>query len=251
MRSDHSRARLLTAALGLALLVGGFAWAVTGLPGFGHYHHRYGAYVAAHSVPQRAATNSVNLITFDYRGLDTLGEEFILFVAVVGVAVLLRRIRDEDDEGDEAAEDEQPRTSESLRWLGVASAAPIGVIGAYVVTHGQLTPGGGFQGGVILMAAVAVVFVGGEFVLLLRLRARARLLEMGEALGAAGFAVLGFGGLIGSGVFFENFIPHGSRGSLFSGGFLLLANVAVGIEVAGAILMVLAELLDQRLLRRG
>lgn len=252
MRSDNSRARLLTAAVGLALLVGGLAWAVTGLPAFGHYHHRYGAYVAQHSVPQRAATNSVNVVTFDYRGFDTLGEEFILFVAVVGVVVLLRRIRSDEQQGhDEDAEDVQPLASQSLRWLGVASAGPLAVIGADVVTHGQLTPGGGFQGGVILMAAVTIVFVGGEFMLMLRLRARAHLLEIGEALGAAGLAVLGFGGLIATGVFFENFIPHGHRGSLFTGGFLILANVAVGVEVAGALLMVLAELLDQRLLRRG
>jgi multicomponent Na+:H+ antiporter subunit B len=236
--------------VGLVLLVGGFAWAVTDLPGFGHYHHRYGAYLAQHSVPQRAATNSVNVITFDYRGFDTLGEEFILFVAVVGVVVLLRRIRGEEEEGDEGAGEEQPRASESLRWLGVASAAPIAVIGGYVVTHGQLTPGGGFQGGVILMAAITVVFVAGEFMLLLRLRARAQLLEMGEAVGAAGLGVLGFAGLIATGIFFKNFLPHGSRGELFSGGFLFIANLAVGIEVAGAILMVLSELLDQRLLRR-
>lgn len=247
----HGRARLLTAAVGVALLVGGFAWAVTGLPAFGHYHHRYGAYVAQHSVPQRAATNSVNVITFDYRGFDTLGEEFILFVAVVGVVVLLRRIRDEEEESNQELEDAQPLASESLRWLGVASAGPMAVLGAYVVTHGALTPGGGFQGGVILMAAVAVVFVGGEFMIMLRLRARAQLLEMGEALGAAGLAVLGFAGLIATGVFFENFIPHGTRGNLFTGGFLLIANVSVGIEVAGATLMVLSELLDQRLLRRG
>jgi multicomponent Na+:H+ antiporter subunit B len=241
---------LATAAVGLVLVVGGFAWAVTDLPAFGHYHHRYGAYLAQHSLPQRGATNSINVITFDYRGFDTLGEEFILFVAVVGVVVLLRRLRGEEDESDEDINESQPLASESLRWLGVASAAPLAVIGAYVVTHGQLTPGGGFQGGVILMAAVTIVFVGGEFMIMLRLRARAQFLEMGEALGAAGLAVLGFGGLIASGVFFENFIPHGHRGSLFSGGFLTIANLAVGIEVAGAILMVLAELLDQRLLTR-
>ena len=35
---------------------------------------------------------------------------------------------------------------------------------------------------------------------------------------------------------------------LLTGGIIPLANIAVGLEVAGALLMVAAELLDQRLL---
>ena len=52
------------------------------------------------------ATAAVSAVNFDYRGFDTLGEEFILFAAVVGVASLLRGLRGEheeepDDEGGE------------------------------------------------------------------------------------------------------------------------------------------------------
>src|SRR5207248_10146399 len=135
--------------------------------------------------------------------------------------------------------------SEATRWLGVALVGPLTILAAYVVTHGQLTPGGGFQGGVILMAAGAFVVLGGEYLLLLRLRRSATPLELADAAGAAGFAVIGLGGLIGTGVFFENFIAKGSAGSLLSGGMIPLANIAVGVEVAGALLMVLSELLDQ------
>ncbi len=251
MPAGLRRTRVIIGIAGVLLLAGGLAWAVTGLPAFGHYHHRYGAYVARQAVPERAATNSVNVVTFDYRGFDTLGEEFILFVAVIGVVVLLRRMRDEDEGSEEDVEAEQPQTSESLRWLGIAGAGPLVVLGAYVVTHGQLPPGGGFQGGVVLASALVLVFVGGEFRLLLRLRRNSTGIEMGEAVGAAGLAVLGFGGLIATGVFFENFLPFGTPGSLLSGGFIPLANVAVGLEVAGALLMVLSELLDQRLLAAG
>ena len=123
------------------------------------------------------------------------------------------------------------------------------VLAAYVVTHGQLTPGGGFQGGVILMAAVAFVCAG-------------RRVPAPAAPAALGHAARAGRCRRGGGVrhhrlrradrrrasFFANFIPKGSQGSLLSGGMIPLANIAVGVEVAGALLMVLSELLDQRLL---
>jgi len=244
-----TRGRLISGGLGLLLMTGGLVWALTGLPAFGGGHSRYGNELAHRSVPQRAGTNSVVVTAFDYRAFDTLGEEFILFISVVGVTVLLRAIRPDVKERPEQAMGDERRVSELSRWLGVAIVGPLTVLAAYVVTHGQLTPGGGFQGGVILMAAVAFVFLGGEYLLLLRLRRSASLLELADAAGAAGFAIIGFGGLIATGVFFENFLPKGTVGSVLSGGTMPLANVAVGLEVAGALLMVLSELLDQRLLR--
>ena len=38
------------------------------------------------AVPERSTTDVVTAVNFDYRGFDTLGEEFILFAAVIGVA---------------------------------------------------------------------------------------------------------------------------------------------------------------------
>lgn len=46
------------------------------------------------------AVNDVTSIVFDFRGYDTMGEAFILVVAVSGAAVILRKplARKEDDE---------------------------------------------------------------------------------------------------------------------------------------------------------
>jgi multicomponent Na+:H+ antiporter subunit B len=240
---------MIVGGLGLLLVVGGFIWAGTGLHSFGGGHSRYGSELAHHSVAQRSATNSVVITAFDYRAFDTLGEEFILFISVVGVMVLLRAIR---QDGDDVQRDrvalETRRASTASRWLGAALVGPLTVLSAYVVVHGQLTPGGGFQGGVIMMAAGASIGLGGEYLLLLRLRRSATLPELADAAGAAGFVVIGLGGLVGAGVFFQNFLPKGSQASLLSGGMIPLANISVGIEVAGALLMVLSELLDQRLM---
>ncbi|HSC05075.1 MAG TPA: hydrogen gas-evolving membrane-bound hydrogenase subunit E [Solirubrobacteraceae bacterium] len=241
-----TRGRRAVAIVGVVLLAGGLAWGASGLYDFGHYHALYGKIVARDAVPDRSATNSVVVTAFDYRAFDTLGEEFILFVAVVGVAVLLRRLRGESGRDEDEVAEEDRRASESTRWIGMALVGPLVVLTAYIVVHGHLTPGGGFQGGVILMGAVAFVAVGGESLVLLHLRRTSSWVEMSESAGAAGFAMLGFGGLIGAGAFFQNFIANGTSG-LLTGGFIPLANIAVGLEVGGALMMVISEFFDQRL----
>ena len=52
---------------------------------------------------QRHATDIVTALNFDFRAFDTLGEEFILFASVSGVALLLRQLRDEDERRSAAA----------------------------------------------------------------------------------------------------------------------------------------------------
>lgn len=249
------RPRHLIGGLGIGLVVAALAWAATGLPGFGHYNHAYGRVAARDAVPTRSGTNAVVITSFDYRGFDTLGEEFILFVSVTGVVVLLRRMRnvERQESGEAEVEDlerEDTRASTSERWLGAAAVGPVAVLAAYVIIHGQLTPGGGFQGGTILMGAAVFLALGGESTLLLRLRRSSTPIEVVESLGAAGFAAIAFGGLIAGGAFFFNFLPYGTAG-LLTGGAIPLDNIAVGLEVAGGILMVTSELFDQRLRQGG
>jgi hypothetical protein len=43
------------------------------------------------TVQKTGAANSVTAIVFDFRGYDTLGESFVLFTAVTGTAVILRK----------------------------------------------------------------------------------------------------------------------------------------------------------------
>jgi multicomponent Na+:H+ antiporter subunit B len=47
-----------------------------------------------------------------------------------------------------------------------------------------------------------------------------------------------------------NFLPLGQLASLLSGGTIPILSVAVGVEVTGAIALILTEFLDQALLRR-
>jgi multicomponent Na+:H+ antiporter subunit B len=69
--------------------------------------------------------------------------------------------------------------------------------------------------------------------------------------GAAAFVLVAAGGFVFAAVMMENFLPLAAEGSLVSGGMIPILNVAVGVEVAGAVTLILTELLDQALLHHG
>src|SRR4051812_16226033 len=131
------RIALLTPAL---LWLGGlFAWAIAGLPGFGDYRGPYGYVLNRVVVPLRHTTNVVMGTTFDVRGIDTMGEEFILFAAVLGVTLLLR-----DETRSRQAERRTRRVRGGTARLGGGGVGGARVlIGARVVGLRVLTPGGG------------------------------------------------------------------------------------------------------------
>jgi multicomponent Na+:H+ antiporter subunit B len=237
-----------SAAVFLAVLLAGFAK----LPDFGHYHGAYGTVLNRVAVPQQRATDVVTAVNFDYRAFDTLGEEFILFTAVLGMAVVLREIRGERHRAsDERGDDHHfPGSSAALGAFGLMLIGPTLVLGLYIVAHGHLTPGGGFQGGVIVAAALLVVFLAGEYLAMKRLAPHA-VVEAAEAAGAAGYGLVGLGGLIAGAAFFHNFIALGTPAQLLSAGTMPISNAAVGMEVAGAFLLLWTEFLDQALVVRG
>ena len=133
-------------AAGLGLLcVGG----LSGLPEFGDHQGAYAELLDRVAVQQRKATNVVAAVTFDYRGYDTLMEEIILFTAVLATALLLRPKPNEEEESpdDEAVGLEAPDVSDAVRIACLGLVGPCILFGLYVVAHGHLTPGGGFQVG--------------------------------------------------------------------------------------------------------
>jgi multicomponent Na+:H+ antiporter subunit B len=225
---------------------------MTGLPRFGGPGGVYGHVVNGIGVSVRHATDLVTALNFDIRGFDTLAEEFILFSSVVGVMLILRELRGEQKapHQEEAEEHTFAGASESLRALALALVPSMIALGVYIVVHGHLTPGGGFQGGLVLAAAPLAVFIAGRY---MRMKALAptTLIEIADSLGAAGYALVGLGGLIFAGVFFKNFLPFGTPGHLLSAGQIPLASTAVGLEVAGAFLVGWTQFLDQALVVKG
>ncbi len=226
-----------------ALFFGLYCYAATGLPLWGSFHGTYGEYVEHMSVYQRHCTDTVNAINYDYRGFDTLGEEFILFSAVLGVMLLLRR--DEQTTADASGKvPDRAVLSTTVRALVLPIAGFTVIFGLYISLHGQLTPGGGFQGGVILAAAPLLVYLSENIEAFTRITS-ARLVEIVEAIGAGGYAVIGLVPLVLGASFLTNIIPLGTTGNVFSSGTIALISATIGVEVTAAFLLVIYTYLQE------
>ncbi|MGI8507514.1 MAG: MnhB domain-containing protein [Solirubrobacteraceae bacterium] len=245
------RGRLILFGVSAVPLAVVLIFGLAGLPAFGDYHGVYGEVLDGLGVTERHATDLVTALNFDIRGFDTLGEEFILFGSVLGIVLILRHLEEEQQhpEHEEADEHRFAGASEALRATALGLIPALIALGIYVVVHGALTPGGGFQGGIVLAAGPLAVFLAGRY-LRMKLIAPQPFLEVSDALGAAGYGLIGLGGLIFGGVFFKNFLPFGIPGHLLSAGTIPLASVAVGLEVTGAFLVGWTEFLDQAILVR-
>jgi multicomponent Na+:H+ antiporter subunit B len=242
------RARLAMFAIAGPGLVVVMLIGMHGMPAFGHYHGVYGLLIDKIEVPERHATDLVTALNFDIRAFDTLGEEFILFASVAGVALLLRKLRHE-------REAKRSRGIEDHSFAGASAGLQLAslyliplliALGCYIVVHGALTPGGGFQGGIVLAAGPLAILLAGRYFAMKRL-APEWMLEASEAIGAAGYALIGVAGLIIAGVYLKNFLPLGTPAMLLSAGMMPINSVAVGLEVTGAFLVVWTEFLDQEL----
>jgi len=181
--------------------------------------------------------NSVTAIVVNFRGFDTLGEVTVLFLASTGLGSILFRRREIHTRLSHL------RTSvESSMIVQVAGRflfPLIVLLGAYVFIHGHLTPGGGFQGGVIIATGF----------LFLLLAYRKFTIHHGtvtwvESLAGITFVVIGLLGILLGKTFLENFLPAGKLNDLLSGGIIPLIYIAVGFKVAAELTGILDTILS-------
>ncbi len=59
------------------------------------------AIIVKKNIKETNAVNDVTSIVFDFRGYDTMGEAFILVIAISGTAAILRKPRARWEDGDE------------------------------------------------------------------------------------------------------------------------------------------------------
>ena len=244
--------RLRVFLIGVAGLAAFYLWGLSGLPGFGRYPGPYGLIISHVAVAQTNATGVVSAINFEYRGFDTVGEEFILFAAVAGVAIVLRALRGERERppADEAADRDLPPTSDAVRMITLLFTGPVALIGWWLASHAQASPSGGFQGGVVLATAFVLLYLSGEFWVFRRLSPVA-VTDAVEAIGAAGFVGVGLAAVVMGLPYLKNFLPLGTvPGAVSSSGTIALISFFVGLEVAAAFVLVISDLLDQTLLIR-
>ncbi|MFH1768817.1 MAG: MnhB domain-containing protein [Candidatus Omnitrophota bacterium] len=102
--------------------------------------------------------------------------------------------------------------------------------GIYIVMHGHLSPGGGFAGGVIIALSfvhMVIAFGRKEAYKIIA----SPVISMFESIGALAFLAIGLLCFVG-GNFFYDWLPKGEPFSFFSGGTIILSNIAISFKVA-------------------
>ena len=105
--------------------------------------------------------------------------------------------------------------------------------GIYIASHGHLSPGGGFAGGVIFALSLIhiVLAFGWNKTVKVLSKGACSALESAGALVFLLIAVLGFS----AGAFFLNFLPGGEPFRLLSGGTMILSNMAIFLKVGAGL----------------
>ena len=216
------------------------------MPRFGDHAMPYGDAVTASSPVDRQTQNVVTALNFDYRGFDTMGEEFILLCAVTGVTVLLRGTRGEETSARPGVVDHRPVVAPGepvtliTRVLGVVTL----VFGLSVSLHATSTPGGGFQGGVVIASGFLLTALG-EGYKGWRALVKSEVMDALEAAGALVFVGCGFAGMVMGVPFMTNVLPLGTAGSVWAGGLMLVINAGVTCAVTGGFAMLFLEFLEE------
>lgn len=235
----------LVAGLGFLAL---FTFGVRGLTPVGQRIGPYAEKLNSLALTESRVTEAVSAVNFGFRAFDTMGEEFILFASVLGILLLLRKQSDETQQSPkkQAPGRKVPPSSDAVRVFVLGLTAPSLLFGIEVVTHGQITPGGGFQGGIILATVLLFVFLAGDFEVFSKLNAN-QLAEVAEAVGGAGFVLVGLTPLVFNKPVLANFFPLARPGTVLSGGIIPLINITVAIEVSAGITLLATAFLEETL----
>lgn len=146
-------------------------------------------YYIENSLADTAVPNFVTSILADYRGYDTMFETVVIFCAGITVLTVLRHTHRRREKVI------LPRPQRQGRDLILQAAArllvpPMQLFALYVVAHGHHSPGGGFQGGVILGASFILLALAYDLKTVLK-RFREKKILICAALGVLIYAGIG------------------------------------------------------------
>lgn len=175
------------------------------------------------------AANLVTSVVVTYRGLDTLGEVTVLFITTAGIGFLLKRKK---------IGDKKRRASEILK-SGTSFLLPLIIVfGIYIFLHGHLTPGGGFQGGVVIASAIVLLILSD-----VSYHPDKNILNWVESVSGFFYVLLGLLGLILAGGFLDNrFLPLGEFGTLLSAGAIPIIYSLIGLKVGAELVSIIKKL---------
>jgi len=225
MRKTIAILLLVVVALGISL-------SLAKIP-FGVPKTKVGKHYINEGVKETGATNIVTSVVVSYRGFDTLGEVTVLFIAAIGLGVVLNTSRKK------AMREVTPASL--VLSTGCRVLFPLILIfGTYIFIHGHLTPGGGFQGGAIIASGFLLIYLGCQ-----EKRISQKASKFAESLGGLTFVVIGLLGLAFGGYFLLNFLPKGTANALFSAGIIPIIYVAIGFKVGSELAGIIDNLIEE------
>lgn len=181
------------------------------------------------SIDQLKSQNVVTSVVVTYRGLDTLGEVTVLFLATAGIGFLLRRRNKKT---------KKRKASELLQTTSSFLSVLIILLGVYVFLHGHLTPGGGFQGGVIIASAFLLLILADT-----NFKFNHTILQAVESFSGAFYVVVGLIGLVLLiGFLNPRIIPLGKLGHLFSAGAIPIIYSLIGLKVGSELVGIIENM---------
>lgn len=183
--------------------------------------------------------NVVTAVLADYRGYDTMFETVVILTAGIAIFAILR-VMGGNDAPAAPAPDESPsdRTIDGDHHRIIVGttcriAAPlIQIFALYVVAHGHYSPGGGFQGGVMLGASFILLALSGSL--------RETLARFSESdymrLAFIGIVIYAGLGLLPMWVG-RNFLDYGALSGLFmtQGEEMARSHSMLGVEIGVAV----------------
>lgn len=176
------------------------------------------------SIPELNSPNVVTAVVVTYRGIDTLGEVSVLFLAAAAISLLLRVTVIRGPEGSV----KERRPASEILTTGTDFLVPVIVFfGVYIFLNGHLSPGGGFQGGAVVASAVLLLFLAYP-----SFRLRHGVLTALESLSGTVYVVIAVLGLIlASGFLDSRLLALGETGRIISAGTIPLIYTVIGLKV--------------------
>jgi len=222
----------------LAVIAVGFILTFSQIP-FGKDKIDVANYYIKKGIEETGAVNIVTSVVLNYRGFDTLGEVTVLFIAAVGLGVVLF-VEKKVQKNVSNDKDKSKRASLILRTGSHLLFPLILLFGAYVFVHGHLTPGGGFQGGAVIASGFLLMYLAFP-----RQSIDKKSFSVVESLGGLIFVGIGLLGLVFSGYFLTNFLPKGIPNTVFSAGIIPIIYIAVGLKIGFELTAIIDDLLGR------
>lgn len=238
------------------------SWGNPSAPASMHVSPRY----IERTMEETSVPNVVTAILADYRGYDTMFETIVIFAAGVACLFLLRTLKRTEPETHHLyrhiptgitlrikTDTGLPRMSKDferidLMWVPHDLIIKTGgrlivpycqIFALYVIAHGHHSPGGGFQGGVILGASIILFAISNNL--------RAAMAHISEKLavllcGLGVFLYAGTGALCV--IFGSNYLDYGALSHIFGTDpvmarslGILIVEIGVGISVMAVMIL--------------